>query len=187
MSRLPVKLTLLLFVGVCALVAERPVAFVRSEKDFLIGSTWTRVAGIPNWPLAIGDEVTMSDSPGLVTFRDGTRLLLNSRGKMKIGGKPDRLIVRVLEGSAGFNLSVTAALDGDKSLREGFIAWNGVSFGNVGARVNAISRSACPCPPPPPPVSPSRPTPRFLGAFPVPPIQPGPGTGTIIMPLPTLP
>ena len=77
-------------------VAASPVATVTSAASFRISGAAVPVDGVPDWPLAAGDELVMGKAPGMVRFRDGTELYVLPNSRLKLEGSPARPAVRLL-------------------------------------------------------------------------------------------
>lgn len=56
--------------------------------------------GVPNWPLATGDEITTTTNPAVILFRDGTRIAVGRDARARLGG--GGTYIDLLAGSAAF-------------------------------------------------------------------------------------
>ncbi len=85
-QRLLVVFLLLPFV----LFAADPVGKVTAVASFELSGTRVPVAGVPHWPVVMGDVVEFAGSTGLLDLRDGSRLWFGPQSKFsieRIGGQ----------------------------------------------------------------------------------------------------
>jgi hypothetical protein len=61
-------------------------------------------------PVAIGDEVATQGGSAVVQFQDGSNVTLHPKSRIRIEGKPAKLQVRILIGSANSNIVPTSRL-----------------------------------------------------------------------------
>ena len=87
-----------------AQTTTRTAATATSSSAFKLGGAEVQVAGIPNWPVAAGDEVQAGAAPVLISFRDGNRVTLARGSKAKIEKNGDKTLLRLLDGSCSYIL-----------------------------------------------------------------------------------
>ena len=144
-----------------AQTTTRTAATATSSSAFKLGGTEVQVAGVPNWPVAAGDEVQAGEAPVLISFKDGNRVTLAKGAKAKIeqDGKKTRL--RLLSGSCSYLLASSLGLGflvGDKPAvirgSQGTLTMSSAAPLGGANRVVATEAPRRPsAPPPPPPVS----------------------------------
>ena len=132
----------LVFCGLIAtlyLAAASSVGTITSAEPFLLSGTRVPVAGIPNWPVLEGDDVVMASSPGLIIFRDGTRVYLLPNSKIKISADQQGTLVRLEDGGLAYKFSNNSRVnlsalsnealpdnsrEGRLSVNDGEVWWN---------------------------------------------------------------
>ncbi len=87
------------------LAGAPPVGTVSSAESFRISGAAVPVTGVPNWPLAAGDQLVMGNAPGRVRFQDGTQLLVLPKTKLEIGAEGSRMRVTVREGGVEYRFA----------------------------------------------------------------------------------
>ncbi|MCP5114144.1 MAG: hypothetical protein GY953_25210 [bacterium] len=88
---------------VCSLVcAAPPVAKITSSEGFRIAGVWVPVAGVPDWPLVIGDSVSLGKAPGKVSLDDGSVLFLLPNSKFTVEISGGRTVVRLTDGGLAY-------------------------------------------------------------------------------------
>ena len=93
-----------------AQTAARTTATATSSSAFKLGGVDVQVAGVPNWPVAAGDEVRAGEAPVLISFKDGNRVTLSRGSKAKIEKNGDKTLLRLLEGSCSYVLTSRLSL-----------------------------------------------------------------------------
>jgi len=93
-----------------AFLSVSMVAFSANPVGRVISSASVDVDGIAapsrNFvPVSIGDEVTTKGAPAVVQFPDGSGVTLQPNSKLRIEGQPSNISVRVLSGSATYDLA----------------------------------------------------------------------------------
>jgi len=96
--------TLLLCVSAAAVVfGANPVGRVISSAPVDVNGI---AAPARNYvPVSIGDEITTKGTSAVVQFPDGSGVTLQPNSKLRIEGQPTKLSVRVVSGSAMYDLS----------------------------------------------------------------------------------
>ena len=100
-----------------AQTSTRTAATATSRSAFKLGGAEVQVAGIPNWPVAAGDEVQAGEAPVLISFKDGHRVTLARASKARVEKKGDKTLLRLLDGSCSYLLASRGGLGlfvGDK-------------------------------------------------------------------------
>ncbi len=106
-----VRLVFTLMVLAALAMAATPLATITSQEAFSLNGASVPVAGVPRWPVAVGDEVVMARSSGLVVFKDGTKLFLIPNTKIKVEADGNRTVVRLLDGGLAYKLSEKTVVD----------------------------------------------------------------------------
>jgi hypothetical protein len=94
-------------------ISASVVAFCANPVGRVISSAPLDVNGIAaparNFvPVSIGDEVTSKGAPAVVQFPDGSGVTLQPNSRLRIEGQPSNVSVRVLSGSAVYDLARTS-------------------------------------------------------------------------------
>jgi hypothetical protein len=89
-----------LLASFCLFAAE-PVATLTAGTDVKVNGRLLQTDGVPNWPLAAGDEIITGSSPAVVLFPDGVRLTISPSTKIVIQ-QCDRCIVQLFYGSTDY-------------------------------------------------------------------------------------
>jgi hypothetical protein len=126
-------LTVTLFGGL-VLAAAGPIGSVTSPDTFTLRGHSVPAAGIPNWPVMVGDEIATSSSPAMVQFRDGSRVVLSQNSKAKIEQTNGTTTFRLQSGSATFR--------GSSNPQVAFFATGAAVAAPVGSYSPLISSSA---------------------------------------------
>jgi len=101
-----------------AQTTTRTAATATSSSAFKLGGTEVQVAGIPNWPVALGDEIQAGETPVTLSFQAGHRVTLAKGAKARIEADGKRTRLRLLSGSCSYLLASSLGLGfsvGDKS------------------------------------------------------------------------
>jgi len=102
-----------LFIGLISAVvamAASPVATVTSAAPFRISGATAPVDGVPNWPLATGDELVMGKAPGMIRFRDGTQIYVLPNSRLQVGGTPGSPAVRLTRGGVAYRFAKNSSV-----------------------------------------------------------------------------
>lgn len=91
--------------GAVVLSAAVPIGSVTSGETFTLRGHTVPAAGIPNWPVMVGDVIATTTSPAVVQFRDGSRAMLATNTRAKIEQGNGTAVLRVESGSAAFRSS----------------------------------------------------------------------------------
>jgi hypothetical protein len=91
-------------------MAAQPVATVQSSKPFRLRGAPVPVAGVPSWPVAIGDDIETAASRAVISFPDGNRVTLATDSRAKLEKDAGRIALRLLKGSAEYDLPAASAL-----------------------------------------------------------------------------
>ena len=89
-----------------ALCSAASVAgLVDSAEPFLIQGKVVSGPGITGWPVFVDERVTTLGASALVSFRDGSRVLLERNSEVVLKNVAGRLTIKVTKGSASSKLS----------------------------------------------------------------------------------
>jgi len=117
------RMLVAVLVGVVGLMAASPVGTITSAESFVLNGAAVPVAGVPQWPVATGDEVAMARSCGLLVFKDGSRIFLIPNTRIKVEANGRRTVVRLLDGGLAYKMGEKAVVDlaalEEKALPEG--------------------------------------------------------------------
>ena len=130
--------------------AAQSVGTITSAQPFELRGGRVPVAGVSNWPLALGDEVATPQSSAEVRFTDGSLVTLDQGSKAVLEGKMGALVLRLMAGGAWYKLttkSQVVLIDGQRTRT------SPGSRGFIGAR-SAVGRAPAATPPEPPPLPP---------------------------------
>jgi hypothetical protein len=103
----------LVLVMAAAMVAQttvRTAATATSASAFKLGGTEVQVAGIPNWPVALGDEIQAGETPVTLKFQAGHRVTLAEGAKARIEADGKKTRLRLLTGSCSYLLASSLSL-----------------------------------------------------------------------------
>src|SRR5437868_1420887 len=98
------RTTLLFLTLILAAAAAPPVATVSSSTPFQLRGATVPAGGVPSWPVLAGDTIATADGSAQITFRDGSRIVLEKSSRVVIERQNDGLRVRLSEGAATFNI-----------------------------------------------------------------------------------
>jgi len=90
--------------------AASPVATVTSAATFRISGAAVPVAGVPDWPLAAGDELVMGKAPGMIQFRDGTEIYVLPETKLKVGGSAANPALTLSRGGVAYRFAKNSSV-----------------------------------------------------------------------------
>lgn len=90
--------------------AAAPIATVSSSQSFALDGHAITTAGVTSWPLVLGDQVTTSSVPALVSFPDGSRIQLAPRSEARIIGTTENPKVVLIAGNLQYKLAPGSAL-----------------------------------------------------------------------------
>ncbi len=101
--------SLLLFTAFATIsFAAEPVASVIGNAPIDVGGIRTPAHTLV--PIAVGDEVSTEAGPAVVQFRDGSKVVLQPESQLQIEGQPADPSVRMVRGSATYDLVPTSRL-----------------------------------------------------------------------------
>jgi ferric-dicitrate binding protein FerR (iron transport regulator) len=92
------------------LQAAPPVATVTAGEPFLLKGVQVPVAGTPKWPVMSGDEVAALQAPVQLTFKDGSKVTLGQRSRVRVEQEGEQPAVRLLEGVSQYALTAGTSL-----------------------------------------------------------------------------
>lgn len=93
---------LVIFTIVSSAWAAAPIGRVSSSQPFEMNGALVPVDGVPSWPLFPGDVVLTHAAPATVTFRGGSRIILDPNSELKIESKDKKPALRLLSGSGKY-------------------------------------------------------------------------------------
>ena len=93
---------LLVMAGLCH--AASVAGFVDSAEPFLIQGKVVSGPGITGWPVFVDERVTTQGGSALISFRDGSRVLLATNSEVVLRSVSGHLTVKVTKGSVASKL-----------------------------------------------------------------------------------
>jgi len=100
--------SIVLCLSACVVVFANPVGRVISSAPLDINGI---AAPARNFvPVSIGDEITAKGAAAVVQFPDGSGVTLQPNSRLRIEGQPSNVSVRVLSGSAVYDLARTSTI-----------------------------------------------------------------------------
>lgn len=87
-----------------------PIASVSSASAFTLDGHSVLAPGVSSWPLVIGDQLTTSKTPALMSFRDGSRLTLAPKCQIKLTGTTEKPRVVLVAGNLEYRLAPGSVL-----------------------------------------------------------------------------
>ena len=91
-------------------MAATPVASVSSASNFELSGAGVVAAGVPSWPLMVGDTVVAGTSAARIRFVDGTVVTLGPRSKVAVQEKSNDLSLRLVNGFMMFTLGPASSM-----------------------------------------------------------------------------
>ncbi len=106
------SITLAAMIGAFGLVsfASAPVASVSSSQSFALDGHAITAAGVTSWPVVVGDEITTSTAPAVMSFQDGSSVQLSPKSQAKITGTVESPKVLLTAGNLEYKLAPGSAL-----------------------------------------------------------------------------
>ena len=114
------------FLGVILVQAANPEATVSSDSPFRLRGAVVPVAGVPAWPLLVGDVISTDASTAAIRFSDGSSVVLAKKSSARLEQQDGNLVFLLLTGAirptpaagshVGFQTSAAAA-KGNKAAR----------------------------------------------------------------------
>jgi hypothetical protein len=93
-----------IFVGIAA-AAPVQVATVSSTAQFQLREAQIKPGqGVPSWPAMDGDKIKSGNAPVLLTFADGSTVILDAHSEARVGMSSEEPMFRLLCGSAHYSL-----------------------------------------------------------------------------------
>lgn len=100
------------FASVSFTNAQDQIATVTSNAKFqLRGAAITPGQGVPTWPVLAGDNIKAGTAPTLVTFTDGSVLVLDAASVAAVEVANDTPVFRLLKGSARYSLKSLTSVE----------------------------------------------------------------------------
>ena len=101
------RVRVFLIAGLATLLclAASPVATVRSSSPFVLSGAMAPVAGMSSYPITAGDELVAGTAPAVITFADGSRVVLEKNSKARIELEGKNTVLRLVAGSGTYRLS----------------------------------------------------------------------------------
>jgi hypothetical protein len=101
----------LIFIAVAGMAgAATPVARITSPGSFQLSGQRVPKSSVPNWPLVVGDSVTLGKKPARITFRDGSVVFLTPESKVEITSVNGVTVVRLRHGGAAYRFTGGSAV-----------------------------------------------------------------------------
>lgn len=128
-------ITLVAMIGAFGLVsfASAPIANVSSSQSFALDGHAITAAGVTSWPVVVGDEITTSAAPAVMSFQDGSIIQLAPRSQAKITGTIESPKVVLMAGNLQYKIAPGSAL----------------SLTNTGVNAGEPANAGAPTPAPP--------------------------------------
>jgi len=98
-------------ISALAATAASPLATVTSAASFRISGAAVPVHGVPDWPLAAGDELVMGKAPGMIRFRDGTQIFVLPGTRLKVGGSAANPAVTLNRGGLAYRFTKNSSVE----------------------------------------------------------------------------
>ena len=86
--------------------AASPVATVTSTAPFSLNGSYVNVAGVPNWTVMSGNEISSQSAPVYIQLRDSSRVTLSANSRARVDSRDQTVSVNLISGS----LTVLSAL-----------------------------------------------------------------------------
>jgi hypothetical protein len=101
-------------VAACVVCAAPPVATVDSSAPFLLRGRQVAPGGVSSWPVFRGDRVGAQDSPVLLSFKDGSYVLVARNSMVQLLDIDGKVALKVMQGEASYKASSAGSfvLDG---------------------------------------------------------------------------
>lgn len=71
---------------------------ITSSSTFLLRGVSVSVDGVPNWPIAVGDELQTLNGAATIVFTDGSRVVVGPKSKASVESQSGDLVFRLLNG-----------------------------------------------------------------------------------------
>jgi len=89
----------------------KPVGSVSTNGTVLVSGTVLECKEVPSWPLVTGDIIEAARAePAMLSFADGSRVLLDKGSRVKLEMRDQMLTVVVVGGSAAFSMSANSTM-----------------------------------------------------------------------------
>lgn len=112
------KLILLILCAVC-LPAASVVATIDGAQPFQIRGNWVPVSGVSHWPVFSGDEIVTSAGSALLSFPDGSRVLVSSNARVILTRQAGQMRLKVTKGGFSYKLAGAASYSLE-TIQQGF-------------------------------------------------------------------
>jgi hypothetical protein len=90
--------------------AAAPIGTVSSSAPFVLRGSTVPVAGVPSWPVAVGDEISTDSSPATFNLRDGSVITLDKSSRAKIEQEDGNVLFRLQSGVMQYNIPKTSTV-----------------------------------------------------------------------------
>lgn len=88
-----------------ATASSTVVATATSSQPFLIRDVQVPVTGVSNWPVFAGDKVSTTSSSAVLSFRDGSRVVLEKNTTVIVVSNPNNVGLQVIKGKVLYKLN----------------------------------------------------------------------------------
>ena len=89
----------------------KPVGSVSTNGTVLVSGTVLECKEVPSWPLVAGDVIEAARAePAMMSFADGSRVLLDKGSRVKLVMREQALTVVLVGGSAAFSMSANSTM-----------------------------------------------------------------------------
>lgn len=103
------SLVILLLASFPALSAG-PVARISCTDTFQLRGATVPAGGVTGWPLLAGDQIRTGKAPAVITFRDGSRVVLGKESRAALQQAGHSLRVRLDEGALSYQVRANSGL-----------------------------------------------------------------------------
>jgi hypothetical protein len=84
------------------------VATVSSSEPFTLRGNVVPIQGVSQWPVFNGDEIATSSASAIVSFSDGSRILMDRNTRLTVALKGKKTDVKVTKGKIWYDLKAMA-------------------------------------------------------------------------------
>jgi len=98
------KLALAFCLIVAVATAATPAGRVSSGGPVRLSGIELPVAGVPSWPIIVGDKVETTLYPAVILLRGGERIAVDENSNVAVEGDSGQIKVRLLEGTLQYYL-----------------------------------------------------------------------------------
>lgn len=104
-------LRVILLALACSLAFGAAVGSITSPATFTLRGVSVPATAIPNWPVAIGDEITTGSEAAVLKFPDGSRVSLERNTTVSIESGSRGVRVRLKKGGLGYRIAADGKVE----------------------------------------------------------------------------